>query len=50
VNEYFTEFGKSKFHLLSYASSTRTGILHWPNPDEEDEEGVISAEKVTPGN
>src|SRR5215468_9477636 len=23
------------FHLPTYTSSTRTGILHWPNPDEE---------------
>jgi hypothetical protein len=38
------------FHLPSYTSSTRTGILHWPNPDEEHEEGIISENKVPPGN
>jgi hypothetical protein len=37
------------FHLHSYTSSTGTSILHWPNPDEENE-GVISANKVPPGN
>jgi hypothetical protein len=38
------------FPLPSYTSSTRTGILQWPNPDEEDEECVISVNKVPPGN
>jgi len=35
------------FHLPLYTNSTQTGILHWP---DQDEEHVTSANKVPPGN